>query len=248
MKLRDKVAIVTGSSRGIGKAIAIGYAREGAKVVVMARTEEPGQSRLPGTIHQTAEEIRALGGECLPIRCDLTKDEEIEAMVNTVVERYGRIDVLVNNAAIILHSSVADTSFKLWDLLIKINVRAPVNLCKLAMPHMMKQGSGSIINITSEAARDPAGLTLYGAGDAALERFTQGLALELKEHNISVNALDPGRVKTEGALYTYPSDTDWTGWKEPSEVAPAAVFLASLVDTNFTGRIIVADDFGKTWP
>ena len=166
MKLRDKVAIVTGSSRGIGKAIAIGYAREGAKVIVMARTEEPGQSRLPGTIHQTAEEIRALDGECLPIRCDLTKDDEVEAMVNTVVERYGRIDVLVNNAAIILHSSVADTSFKLWDLLIKINVRAPVNLCKLVLPHMVKQRNGSIINITSESARDPAGLTLYGAGDA----------------------------------------------------------------------------------
>ncbi|MEE9198773.1 MAG: SDR family NAD(P)-dependent oxidoreductase, partial [Dehalococcoidia bacterium] len=203
MKLDGKVAIVTGSSRGIGKAIALGYAREGAKVVVMARTERPEQSRLPGTIHQTAEEIAALGGECLAIRCDLTRDDDIEAMVSRVVEHYGRIDVLVNNAAIILHTGVIDTTVKRWDLLVRINIRAPVILCKLVLPHMIKQGGGSIINITSESASDPTdGLTMYGAGDAALERFTAGLALEVKGHRISVNAMDPGRVKTEGALFT----------------------------------------------
>ncbi|MFQ5873717.1 MAG: SDR family NAD(P)-dependent oxidoreductase, partial [Dehalococcoidia bacterium] len=247
--LNGKVAIVTGSSRGIGKAIALGYAKEGAKVVVMARTERPEQSRLPGTIHQTAEEIQALGGECIAIRCDLTKDEDIGNLVDQVVEHYGRIDILVNNAAIILHTDVVDTTVKRWDLLVKINLRAPVILCQKTLPHMIKQGSGSIINLISRSGTDPeGGTTLYGAADAGLQRFSQGLALEVKKHKISVNALDPGRVKTEGALFTYPPDTDWTGWKEPSEVAPSAIFLANEANAGFTGRAVVADEFGKAWP
>ena len=248
MKLKDKVVIVTGSSRGIGKGLAIGFAKEGAKVVVMARTDAPGQSRLPGTIHETAEQIRASGGECLPIRCDLTNPEDRSALIQQVIDAYGRIDVLINNAAIILHTSVADTSVKRWGLMAEINVRAPIELCMLVLPHLMKQKSGSIINVTSGAAHDLEGLTLYGASDAALDRFTQGLALEMKDHNIAVNGLDPGRVKTEGALFTYPEGTDWSQWKEPAAVVPSAVYLAALPDTSFTGRIVETDFFGQSWP
>ena len=248
VKLKDKVVIVTGSSRGIGKGLAIGFAKEGAKVVVMARTDAPGQSRLPGTIHETAEQIRAEGGECLPIRCDLTNADDRAALIQQVIDAYGRIDVLINNAAIILHTSVADTSVKRWGLMAEINVRAPIELCMLALPHMVKQRSGSIINVTSGAAHDLEGLTLYGASDAALDRFTQGLALEMKENNVAVNGLDPGRVKTEGALFTYPPDTDWSLWKEPAAVVPSAVYLAGLSDTSFTGRIVETDYFGQSWP
>ena len=248
MKLKDKVVIVTGSSRGIGKGLALGFAKEGAKVVVMARTDAPGQSRLPGTIHETAEQIRAAGGDCLPIRCDLTNPEDRSALIQQVIDAYGRIDVLINNAAIILHTSVAETSVKRWGLMAEINVRAPIELCMLVLPHMMKQKSGSIINVTSGAAHDLEGLTLYGASDAALDRFTQGLALEMKDHNVAVNGLDPGRVKTEGALFTYPEGTDWSQWKEPAAVVPSALYLAALPDTSFTGRIVETDFFGQSWP
>ena len=130
----------------------------------------------------------------------------------------------------------------------EINVRAPIELCMLVLPHMMKQKSGSIINVTSGAAHDLEGLTLYGASDAALDRFTQGLALEMKDHNVAVNGLDPGRVKTEGALFTYPEGTDWSQWKEPAAVVPSAVYLAALPDTSFTGRIVETDFFGQSWP
>ena len=94
----------------------------------------------------------------------------------------------------------------------------------------------------------PDTLTLYGATDAALDRFTQGLALEMKEYNVAVNSLDPGQVKTEGALFTYPPDTDWSTWKEPSAVVPSAAYLAGLSDTSFTGRIVQTDLFGQSWP
>ena len=248
MKLKDKVAIITGSSRGIGKGLAIGFAKEGAKVVVMARTDAPGQSRLPGTIHETAEQIRAEGGECLPIRCDLTSPDDRASLIQQVIDAYGRIDVLINNAAIILHTKVADTTPKRWGLMAEINVRAPIELCMLAIHHMLRQGSGSIINVSSSAAHDLDSLTLYGASDAALDRFTQGLALEMKEHNIAVNSLDPGQVKTEGALFTYPPDTDWSAWKEPSAVVPSAAYLAALSDASFTGQLVKTDFFGQSWP
>ncbi len=248
VKLKDRVAIVTGSSRGIGKGLAIGFAKEGAKVVVMARTDAPGRSRLPGTIHETAEQIRATGGECLPIRCDLTSAEDRSALIRQVIDAYDRIDVLVNNAAIILHTNVADTTVKRWGLMAEINVRAPIELCMLTIPHMMKQKSGSIINVSSAAAHDVGALTLYGAADAALDRFTQGLAREMKDHNVAVNGLDPGQVKTEGALFTYPEDTDWSSWKDPAAVVPSAAFLAALSDTSFTGKIVQTDLFGKSWP
>ncbi len=249
MKLKDHVTVVTGSSRGIGKAIALGYAQEGAKVVVTARTEASDQSKLPGTIHHTAEEIKAAGGDCLAIRCDLSNEDDVDQLVDRVVEHYGRLDVIVNNAAIILHTPVVDTKIKHWRLMVKINLESPVILCQKAIPHMIEQGGGSIINISSESATDYEGGThLYGAADAAIDRFSRGLAHELKEHNIAVNSLDPGRVKTEGALYTFPPDTDWTGWKEPAEVAPSVIYLADPTNRSYTGHVVCADDFGTEWP
>ena len=249
MKLKDQVVIVTGSSRGIGKAIAIGYAKEGAKVVVTARTEDPEQSKLPGTIYQTADEIRAADGDCLPVRCNLVQQEDLESLVSQVIDHYGRIDVLVNNAAVILYMDVADTSVKRWDLLLNINLRAPVVLTQLVLPHMISQNGGSIINLDSTGATElEGGANLYGASKAAIRRFSQGLAHEVKNHSIAVNALDPGSVKTEGAVLTNPPDKDWTGYKESVDVVPSAVYLADPANRSFTGRAVATDDFGAAWP
>lgn len=249
MRLKDQVAIVTGSSRGIGKAIAIGYAREGAKVVVTARTEDPEQSKLPGTIHETADAIKAGGGECLTVRCNLVQQDDLESLVNQVIDHYGGIDVLVNNAAVILYMDLVDTSVKRWDLLLNINLRAPVVLTQLALPHMIRQNSGSIINLDSTGATDlEGGANLYGASKAAIRRFSQGLAHEVKKHNIAVNALDPGAVKTEGAVLTNPPDKDWAGYKESADVVPSALYLADPANRGFTGHAVATDDFGVAWP
>ncbi|MBM3946956.1 MAG: SDR family NAD(P)-dependent oxidoreductase, partial [SAR202 cluster bacterium] len=122
--LANKVAIVTGSSRGIGKAIAQAYAAEGARVAVVARTDKDGDSKLPGSIATTVKQITAAGGVAAPFHCDLTDDAQAAGMVEAVLAKFGRIDTLVNNAAIIFHTNVADTPMRRWDLIWKVNMRA----------------------------------------------------------------------------------------------------------------------------
>lgn len=122
MKLEGKVCIVTGSSRGIGKAIAVGFAREGASAVAAARTETETE-RLPGSIHKTAEEIRSLGGHVLAVRCDVTSEEEVEEMVRKTLEEFGRIDILVNNAAVAYYAPLLEMPFKRWDPVLRVNLK-----------------------------------------------------------------------------------------------------------------------------
>ena len=128
VKLRDRVAIVTGASRGIGKGIAKAFAGEGARIVVVARTEEAG--RLPGTIHQTVAEIREAGGDAVAVKCDVSDDEQVRAMVKATIDAYGHIDVLVNNAAITLRPLVKDTEPRHFQLILRVNLLGPLLTCK----------------------------------------------------------------------------------------------------------------------
>ncbi|MDD5190432.1 MAG: SDR family NAD(P)-dependent oxidoreductase, partial [Dehalococcoidales bacterium] len=153
MKLDGKVAIVTGSSRGIGKQIALTFAREGARVAIIARTEKAGESKLPGTIHQTVEEIKAFGGTAIAIRTDLTVDADIANMAQKVLETWGRVDILVNNAAANKNDTVADLSVKYWDLMMKVNLRAMFLCTKAVLPTMIAQKNGNIICMSSVAAK-----------------------------------------------------------------------------------------------
>lgn len=236
-KLDGKVAIVAGSSRGIGKGIAIAYGREGARVAVVARSETRG--KLPGTIGETADQIRAEGGVALPIRCDIANDAEVEAMVKGVLDEFGKVDILVNSAAVILFDRIKDTTFKRWELIYRVNVHGAFVLTKGVMPHMMERRSGHIIHLTSRASeRIAPGSAHYGSTKAALERFCKGLAVELKEYDVAVNILDPGPVKTEGALFTRPPTFDWTGHVEPLEVGPVAVYMAQQPASAMTGQIV----------
>ena len=249
MELEGKVAIVTGASRGVGKGIATVMAREGASVTIAARSETTG--RIPGTIHETAESINAAGGKALAVPCDVSKEEEIREMVRRTLEEFGRIDILVNNAGgSFTYEKVETYSVGRFDRLLSVNVRGVFLCCQAVLPTMIAQKSGSIINISSAAAsafRYP-GDTIYGLSKAALERFSLGLANELMEHNISVVAVQPGPVKTEGALVVYPPDHDWTGWQDPEEVAPAIVWLARQNAASFTMRVVRSTNFGTVWP
>ena len=134
MRLKDRVAIVTGASRGIGKGIARAYAAEGARVVVAARTDEPG--RLPGTIHETVAEIRDAGRQALAVKCDVSDDEQVRAMVKAAMDAYGRIDVLVNNAAVTLRPLVKDTEPRHFQLILRVNLLGPLLTCKHVVPIM----------------------------------------------------------------------------------------------------------------
>ena len=247
MSMEGLVAVVTGSSRGIGKGIAKVFAEEGARVAVVARSEEEG-GRLPGNIHLTVQEIQQAGGQAIAIRCDVTDEEQVQAMATAVMDAYGRIDVLVNNAGIQVNVELLDLQTRHWDLTMRVNLRGPFLCCKHLAPIMVQQGSGSIINITSGAGETvrPSGIS-YSVTKAGLNMMTLGLAQELEEHNIAVNALNPGGIKTEGAVLVRPPDFDWTGWDSPEVVGAAAAWLAQQNPKTFTGHVVDRGEFGKTW-
>lgn len=244
MKLSGKVAIVTGSSRGIGKAIALAFAGEGAAVAVVARTEKEG-GKLPGTIHQTADEIRALGGRALPIRTNIIVDEDVERMAQQTLDEFGRIDILVNNAAANLNSTIADLSIKRWDLMMAVNLRGTFICTKAVLPTMITQRSGNIICMTSIAAkrRAPPGEVCYSITKAGIELFCWGLAQEVKEYNIAVNDLYPAAgVATDGFNLVFRnvprSDEARRRMKTPEEIAEAVLWLATQDASTFTGRSV----------
>ena len=247
MSMEGLVAVVTGSSRGIGKGIAKVFAEEGARVAVVARSEEEG-GRLPGNIHLTVQEIQQAGGQAIAIRCDVTDEEQVQAMATAVMDAYGRIDVLVNNAGIQVNVELLDLQTRHWDLTMRVNLRGPFLCCKHLAPIMVQQGSGSIINITSGAGETvrPSGIS-YSVTKAGLNMMTLGLAQELEEHNIAVNALNPGGIKTEGAVLVRPPNFDWTGWDSPEVVGAAAAWLAQQNPKTFTGHVVDRGEFGKTW-
>jgi NAD(P)-dependent dehydrogenase (short-subunit alcohol dehydrogenase family) len=255
MSLNGKVAIVTGSSRGIGKAIALGLARAGAMVVVAARSEIE-RLGIPGTIYATAAEIEALGGKALPVRCNVREEASVHALVQRAVDTFGRIDVLVNNAGVGTYTPFLETTLKEWDLVLDIDLRGPFICCQAAAPIIIEQGGGSIVNISSHAATnifsstlaaDPgAGTALmglaYGTAKAGLERFSWGLAAELGQYNIAVNALKPLRpVLTEGFQSQRP-DADFSTWATPEDMVKAAVFLAGQDAHGLTGTVVTAEE------
>ncbi len=244
MKLKGRVAIVTGASRGLGKAMAMGLAREGASVVVAARTETEIEG-LPGTIHTTAQEITALGTPCLAIKCDVTQENQIEAMFSGTMKEFGRIDVLVNNAGIAYPAPVWELPVKRWELVLRVNLTGSFLCTKAVLPFMMEQRRGSIINVSSVQAQArgsvPSGIA-YGVSKAALERMTYGLATELGKFNIAVNCLKPkGAVETEGMRFLNP-DADWSRWDKPDKMVRAAVFLAAQDASGVTGMVVTDEE------
>ncbi|MCX6023928.1 MAG: SDR family NAD(P)-dependent oxidoreductase [Chloroflexi bacterium] len=245
--LEGKVAIVTGASRGIGKGLALGLAAEGAAIVVTARTENTGDSRLPGSLTETLDAITAAGGRAISIRCDITDEQQVAALVQQTLDTFGRIDVLVNNAGTLFNSSVMDTPMRRWDLIIRVNVRGTIAMTEAVLPVMVRQGGGSVICISSGVVRSrPPGTAAYGMTKAAVDFFCESLAGEVRSHNIAVNSLYPGAIKTEGAVFVTP-DRDWTGWMEPKDVAPSVIYLAQQRGDGLTGRVVDRNSFGVSW-
>jgi len=254
MTLQDKVAIVTGASRGIGRAICLGLAAQGAKVVVAARTEVDTsagtrfEKYASGTIHTTVQLIQRRRGTAIGATCDVTQVEDIRRLVATTLEHFGRIDVLVNNAGIDCESPVIDLNVDLLDRCLAVNVRGPLLLCKFALPSMMARRSGSIFCMTSGAARGyRPGRVGYSMSKAALERMFLSLAEEVRPYNIAVNVLSPGRVDT-----WMNRNGDWPGtshipMEQPDSVIPAALWLATQTAASFTGQVVERADFGVTW-
>jgi NAD(P)-dependent dehydrogenase (short-subunit alcohol dehydrogenase family) len=243
MNLQGSVAIVTGASRGIGRAVAVLLAEEGADIVCTARSTDAVPTRLPGTIEETARQVQALGRRALAVACDVSDEAQVALLAERTLRELGRIDLLVNNAAVNSRAPFIETAPKLWDLVLKVNLRGTFLCTKAVLPQMLKQGSGRIINVSSGAATDPEaaavlGVIPYAVSKAAVEKLTEALALELRPHHIAVNCLRiETAVATEGARLVSADAELPSGWLEPAVAAEALRWLATR-DLSYTGRII----------
>lgn len=250
MRLKDQVAIVTGGAQGIGKAYVMGFSKEGAKVVVADINAEAANT--------TVQEVVKSGGQALAIRTDVSKLKDIQEMVGKTVEQFGKIDILVNNAAIFGRVPLKRVPFfelelSEWDRTWEVNVKGPFLCCRAVFPHMKNQGKGKIINISS--AQFHLGSTAYikyahyVAQKGAIIGLTRALARELGEHNINVNCIAPGATFSED-----PSDTVALEKRKkaaerraikrveyPEDLVGTAIFLASSDSDFITGQTIVVD-------
>jgi len=242
-----RVAIVTGASRGIGAEIARRFGAAGIAVAVSARTTAAGMSPFAGTIGETAEQIRAAGGTAVAIAADLSLPQDRERLVSEASRQLGPPDICVSNAAVTYFTRVTDFTPRRYQLMFDVQVEAPFHLAQLVIPAMRDRGRGWILNVSSGAARPPAfppaaraqrGGTVYGMCKAALERFSTGLAAELYDDNIAVNALSPSRVvPTAGTIFHQLITEDSPDGEPPAVMAEAALALCSAEPKTLTGRI-----------
>ena len=260
-KLDGKVAIVTGASRGIGAEISRLFAKEGARVVCVARTLKEGDHILEGSLEMTCAQIRESGGEATAIAANISLPEDCERLVEETKAAYGPADVLVNNAALTYFIPIKDFPLSRWLRTWSVNVHAPFLLSQLVLPDMIEAKGGSIVNISSSSAIGPGRApynddarkdiadTCYGAQKAALERFTQGLALEVYEYGVSVTCLSPSVVvPTPGTLYhKLVSSMDDPKGEHPELMAKATLLLATEPLEKITGRVTYTQEILKEY-
>jgi NAD(P)-dependent dehydrogenase (short-subunit alcohol dehydrogenase family) len=235
--LSGKVAFVAGASRGIGATIAAALAREGAAVAVAARSESEG--RLPGTIHSVAEGIVASGGQALPVQCDVTDEESVDAAVAQTVTAFGGIDILVANAGVLWLGPIESTPLKRWRLCLDVNLTGVFLVTRAVIPHIRARGGGSLVAITTTGVTmTDQGANAYWVSKAGVERMYLGLAATLKDDNIAVNCLSPSRVVlTEGAIAGGMQRIPPEMVEPPEAMADAAVLLARQDASGITGTI-----------
>ena len=242
MKLKDNVALVTGASRGLGKAIALQLASDGAQVVVNYATSSDKAAEVVST-------IQAGGGKALAMQADVSKLEEVEKMVDTIYEQFGRIDILVNNAGVTRDELLVSMEREDWDTVISTNLGGLFNCTKAVAKYMMMQKNGRIINMSSVAGeRGGRGQSNYAASKGAVNAFTRSVAMELARKKITVNAVAPGVVATEmsSEVIRRAQDIilDSVALKrlgQPGEIAKVVAFLASDDASYITGEIIRVD-------
>jgi 3-oxoacyl-[acyl-carrier protein] reductase len=251
MRLKDRVAIITGGGSGIGKATALCYAKEGAKVVVAARRIE--------MLEKTKEEIEAIGGEALAVKTDITLSQDVNNMAGEAIDRFGRIDILVNNSAIFPLKPWMEIEIEEWDQVMAVNLRGCFLCAKAVYPHMQKQGKGKIINLSSGNFWHgrPSFFLHYASSKAGIIGFTRSLAREIGDSggNVNVNAVTPGLVQTDAVMGKRDSSEDedqkakfqitglqcFKRMETPDDILGTMVFLASDDSDFITGQVINVD-------
>ncbi len=245
--LEGKTAIVTGASRGIGRAAALALARAGARVVAAARTTRPLKA-IDGTIEQTAEAIRGLGCDALAVKADISDEQSVADMISRTLEAFGSIDILVNNAATNQPASFQEMPQKTWDRIMEVNLRGTVLCTRAVLPEMLRSGLGHIINISSmvtqRLSHEPFTGIAYDVTKAAMNRFTEGLAHELKDAGIAVNALMPDNTETDGWAFLNPN-ADRAGWDRPEDWGRYVALLAACDPALHTGLLLSRPDLDR---
>lgn len=239
--LHDRVAVVTGGTRGIGRAVAEGLVAAGAKVVVA--------SRRPEACAATEAALVEMGGEALGVPTHLGELDALERLVERSVERFGRLDIVVNNAATALTAPIADLTPEAWDKAYSVNLRGPVFLARAALPHLSASPCAAVLNVVSVGAFSFApGLAMYAGAKAALLAFTRNMAAEWAPLRIRVNALAPGSVdtdmmrnNTEEAQARMAASSLQQRMAQPHEMIGPALFLVSDAASFVTGQVVIAD-------
>ncbi len=236
MKLKEKVALVTGGSRGIGKAVAAAYAREGAEVVVTARDL--------GSLEAAAKEIRNSGGRVVALQADVANRHQVKDLAKEINRRFGRLHVLLNNASFLgPRVPILEYPEEEWEAVMAVNLNGPYFVIKACLPLMTAGGEGSIINVSSGVGRiGKARWGAYAASKFGLEGLTQILAAELQPLHIRVNAVNPGGTRTTMRAAAYPEEDPLT-LPTPEEITPVFVYLASDASRDVTGQSLEARDF-----
>jgi len=239
-RLTDKVAIVTGSSSGIGKAIALKFGEEGAHVVVSARRAK--------LCEQVANRIQERGGDAMAIPADVTDEAQVDRLVKETARRFGRLDILVNNAGIVAQGRIADVTTELFDQVLNTNLRGTFFCCRSGFRQMTQQqpAGGLIINMSSVAGiQSWAGTGIYSASKHGIMALTKALADEGRQYNIKVSAICPGGVADE-LVDASAEDIERTGKISPFDVAETAIYLSTLGKNTIVHQVIL-DRMGADW-
>ncbi|TWT16992.1 SDR family oxidoreductase [Luteimonas wenzhouensis] len=241
--LSGKTLFITGASRGIGLAIALRAARDGANVAIAAKSAVP-NPKLPGTIHTAAEAVEAAGGRALALRCDIREEEQVRAAVAKTVETFGGIDILVNNASAIWLRGTLDTPIRRFDLMQQVNARGTFLCAQACLPHLLQAPNPHILTLAPPPSLDPkwwAPHTGYTLAKMGMSFVTLGLAAEFADRGIAINALWPRTLIATDALNMIPGVSPDNG-RRPEIVADAAHAVLVRPAAGFTGRFLVDDE------
>ncbi len=240
--LKNRVAIVTGSSRGVGRACALALAQAGCDIVVAAKSTEE-KPRLPGTIHTVAKEIEALGRRALAVKTDVRKEEDIDNLVARTVETFGRVDILLNNAGALWWENMLDTPAKRFDLVLDVNARAAFLLSRACLPHLIENGWGHIINMSPpvDVAVTP-GKIAYFISKFGMTLIAHGLAGEVRDQNVACNALWPATLIESQATKNWGLGGP-SSWRKADILADSVVAICQKTPSDFTGQALIDEDF-----
>jgi citronellol/citronellal dehydrogenase len=240
--LEGRVAIVTGASRGIGRAIALGLAGAGCRVVVAAKSTVSTE-KLPGSIFTVAAEVEALGAQALPVQVDVRDVAQIENMAAEVRQRFGRIDILVNNAGALFWQPLLNTSAKRFDLVMAVNARAAFSCCRAVLPAMIEQRWGHVVNMSPplDLSMVP-GRIAYAISKLGMTLLTHGLAEEVKADNVAVNSLWPVTIIDSQASLNWGLGTP-AMWRKPDILVDCVLRIASKEPSTLTGQALLDEDF-----